>query len=125
MFKENPIFFPDIALDDFAIKLETNSKSDSVNYDEKSEALKKLSYSELLDSIVITGHARPEYLNKSTSMNVMYQFDTMFNIMKRKDNSESASKHKYFYFLAEFFKLFEESISRYIVDKVIFYECFR
>ncbi len=49
----------------------------------------------------------------------------MFNIIKKKNPDEKPHKHQYFYLVAEFFKVFEETVSKFIVDEVKFFRCFQ
>ncbi len=121
-FKSQPIYFPDISISDFAInsqgKTFSSKKFPTVEF-------RSMSDYDIIDKLILTEHTRPEYVNKSKSIGVFYQFDTMFSIIQRKNPSEQPAKHKFFYLLAEFFKLFEEGISQFVVDEIIFFECFR
>ena len=79
---------------------------------------------DLLDFVTLSSYTYPEFINESEKFETIYNEDEMLKILKLHDTDISPSKHRYFYVIAQFYKLFQEFFDRYVINKVIFYNCF-
>ncbi len=70
-FKNNPIYFPDISISDFSLDV-NNFDLNLQNLNESKSKLTNISDQDLIHSIIISQHTKPEFLNINISLDVYY-----------------------------------------------------
>lgn len=89
----------------FTVK--ANLKASSPEADEKNtKSFKDMSIEDLLDFVTLSSYTYPEFINESEKFETIYNEDEMLKILKLHDTDISPSKHRYFYVIAQFYKLF-------------------
>lgn len=124
-FQNNPIFIPDLSVSDFVFNF-----SEGMFFQEEEDEINPKQYfkhkkiEDLIQYISLSTKTAPDYLLKTKIFNIKYSNDPTFKSLLKKEPNLNLEDHSYFFFLKRFHNLFQEFITRYILDNIIFIECF-